>query len=498
MKIFKTSQIKELDAFTIANEPVSSYNLMKRAVGRLFDEILPHLERERTVHIFAGPGNNGGDSLVLAKLLTLIGQPLKVYLYESGKLSADCLQAKADAEQMGITVNVNVSLQNLSITKESLIVDGLFGAGLTRPLQGNYLDLVKYINDLGAEIWSIDIPSGLMGEDNRNNNLDGIIYANKTFTFQQPKLSFFLADCSRYVGDWFCLDIGLHKKGIEETPSDFELISSETIKLKKRDKFSHKGTYGHGLLVAGQYGMAGAAIFSSRSALRTGIGLLSVHIPSQLCNIMQISVPEAIMDIDKNELYFSSISNQKAYSAVGVGPGLGVSSCSYNGLCQLLDHYQSLPFVIDADALNIISMHKDLLLKLPPKTIITPHPKEFDRLCGDSKSSYERLEKSIGFARNYNVIVVLKGAHTSIAFPDGKVKFNSTGNPGMATAGSGDVLTGIILSLLAQKYTPEDAAIYGVYLHGLAGDKAAAIKTEEALIASDLVDYLPEAIKALN
>lgn len=496
MKIFKTTQIKELDAYTITHEPISSYNLMNRAVRCLVDELLHYLDREQHVVILAGPGNNGGDALVLARTLTYFNQPQTIYLFDNGKVSDDCQHAKRDAEKCGLSIVHNCEPEEINIPENAVVIDGLFGAGLSRPLEGKYLSIVKHINASSALVYAIDIPSGLFGEDNRNNNTDGIIKANHTFTFQQPKLSFFFADTAKFAGEVHCLDIGLHPEAISNTITEYELTDAHNIHLMPREKFSHKGTYGHGLLIAGKYGMAGAAVLSTRSALRIGIGLITTHIPSLLYEILQLSVPEAIVDLDTDSEVFTGVKSFSNYSAIGIGPGLGVSIKTYNGFKQLLEGKPTAPMVVDADALNLIARHCDLLELLPAKTIITPHPKEFDRLAGNSQNAFERFEKSRELAARYNIIVVLKGAHTSIAFPNGKVNINSTGNPGMATAGSGDVLTGIILSLLAQNYTPEEAAIIGVYLHGLAGDKAAQIKTEEALIASDIIKFLPEAIKA--
>lgn len=497
MKIFKTSQIKALDQYTIEHEPISSYNLMGRAVQRLFDAMLPLLERERKVIVLAGPGNNGGDALVLAKMLCLIGQPVEAFLFDNGKLSSDCQQAKNDALRFGIQIHEN-AIEELKPASDDLIIDGLFGAGLSREITGLYADVIRLVNGSGCEIWAIDIPSGLMGEDNSTNG-EAIVKANRTFTFQQPKLSFLFAENEKFVGTLQVINIDLHPLAIQNTDSDYSILEVNQINLHPRNKFSHKGTYGHGLLIAGKYGMAGAAILASRSALRMGMGLLSTHIPSQIYNIIQSTVPEAIVDIDKNTECFSGVQSFSRYSAIGIGPGLGTDGVTAQALRQTLELCQhDTPLVIDADALNIIAQNKELLKLLPHNTIITPHPKEFDRICGDSRTGFERLCKGIELAKEYQIIVVIKGANTSIVFPNGKVVFNSTGNPGMATAGSGDVLTGIILSLLAQHYSQEDAATYGVYLHGLAGDIAAEKLSEECVTASDLIDNLPYAIKLVK
>lgn len=496
MKIFKTEQTKVLDAYTIKHEPITSFNLMGRAVKALFEAILPLLDRDKLVVIVAGPGNNGGDALVLAKLLTLIRQPLQVNLFHNGKISEDCNMAKSQLQKQGTGVIENNWA--LTIPNEAIVIDGLFGAGLSRPLANEYADLVNRINLSGAETWSIDIPSGLMGEQNEYEGAS-IIKAARTFTFQQPKLSFFFSENSKYIGELQTLDIGLHPQAISDTDTNFFLVEPKDIKLNKRPPFSHKGTFGHALLIAGKYGMAGAAVLSSRSCMRMGVGLLTTHIPSQLYNIIQLSIPEAIVSLDENSQNFSHVKDINRYSAIGIGPGQGVEEVSYEGFREILEaNTDHIPMVIDADALNIISAHKDLLEKLPADTIITPHPKEFDRICGPSANAYQRMLKGIELAKQYSIIVIIKGAYSNIIFPNGEVYFNCTGNPGMATAGSGDVLTGIILSLLAQHYPAKEAAIMGAYIHGKAGDHAAEAISQEAMLASDIIAYLPATLKEIE
>jgi NAD(P)H-hydrate epimerase len=286
----------------------------------------------------------------------------------------------------------------------------------------------------------------------------------------------------------------LHSLAIEQTPSGYRYLTSSYIseKIKKRTKFSHKGTYGHALLVAGSYGKMGAAILAARASLRSGVGLLTCHIPQKGYNIMQISVPEAMVSADASETVFSEIPKLDAYSAVGAGPGLGMNSITQQSLRSLLE-MSPAKLVLDADALNILSENKEWLELLPPNTILTPHPKEFERLAGTTANSFVRLQKQLEFSKKYKAIVVLKGAHTAITTPESRVYFNSTGNPGMATAGSGDVLTGIILGLLAQNYSAEDAAVIGVFVHGLAGDLAKAELGEISLVAGDITTWLGKA-----
>ncbi len=346
-----------------------------------------------------------------------------------------------------------------------------------------------------TKIIAIDIPSGLMGEDNSENNLENIVKADYTLTFQFPKISFLFAENEPYVGEFEVLPIGLHPEGIAKTPSNFHLLEADDIQklIPKRSRFSHKGTFGHALLIAGSYGKMGAAVLSSKACLRSGVGLLTTHIPRLGYTILQTAVPEAMTSVDQHDSMFTELPDLEPFSAIGAGPGLGTKSNSEKALLSLLENAK-VPLVLDADALNILSKNKEWLEKLPENSILTPHPGEFKRLAGEAANSYENIQKQIGFSEKYKVIVVLKGAFTSISTPDGKLYFNSTGNPGMATAGSGDVLTGIILSLLAQGIAPKNAAITGVHLHGLAGDLTAKEKSEISLIAGDIVEFLGKVI----
>ncbi|MBO4806294.1 MAG: NAD(P)H-hydrate dehydratase [Paludibacteraceae bacterium] len=501
MKIFRTNQIKELDAYTIAHEPIASFDLMKRASSVLFNELLHALDRDAFVRVVAGPGNNGGDALVVARMLAMVGFRLETYLFSTnGRYSADCLAAKAELEAHGETVHLvdESSLADFSVNASDCVLDGLFGSGLNRPLEGFYADVVRLINESGATVFSIDVPSGLFGEDNRTNRAESIVRATVTYTFQFPKIAFLLYENASYVGDVHVLDIQLHPKGMEEIPSSYFLFGKEeaTQFLHRRTKFSHKGTYGHALLVAGSYGMVGAALLGAKAALRTGCGLLTVHVPSRCCDVLQISVPEAIASLDADETAFGELPDLSRFNAVGVGPGLGRKAQTHKALSDLIENVR-VPLVMDADALNIVA-EEGWLSRLPKNTIITPHPKEFDRLAGDSVSGYDRLEKQIRLSQEYGLIIVLKGANTSVSLPDGRCFFNTSGNPGMATAGSGDTLTGIILSLLAQNYTAEQAALLGVYLHGLAGDLAAEEISQESLLAGDIANYIGKAYRFLQ
>ena len=381
-----------------------------------------------------------------------------------------------------------------------MVIDGLFGSGLNRPLTGGFAAMVNYINQSEAEVVAIDIPSGLFGEDNRKNDSEAIIKASLTLTFGFPKLAFLFPENEQYVGEWKILDIGIHPDAIYETASPYSLVTEEDISysLKSRKRFAHKGTFGHALLIAGSKGKMGAALLSAKACLRSGAGLLTVHIPTRGESIFQTAFPEAMLRLDANPDYFSTVPEIGSYSAVGMGPGLGQHLESAAAIERILQS-STKPVVIDADAINIMASNKDLFNKIPPRSILTPHPKEFDRLAGNASSSCtERLMKASELAERLQAYIILKGHYSALCHPDGKIDFCTTGNSGMATAGSGDVLTGIITGLLARGYKQEDACRLGMHLHGLAGDLAAKDLGKESLIASDIIQYLPKAFLRLE
>lgn len=380
-----------------------------------------------------------------------------------------------------------------------LIVDGLFGSGLNKPLAGGFASLVKYINASKAQVVSIDVPSGLMTEDNTYNVRVNIIRATLTLTFQQIKLSFLFEESQQYLGEVQTLDIGISSEGIGKTDSQFTLIEEEDVRrlLRPRSPFAHKGNMGHALLVAGSYGMAGAAVLAARGCMRAGAGKVTVHTPKRNVTILQTTVPEAIIHVDREETLFSETMATEPYQAVAVGPGIGTAEQTAIAMIAQVRRTQC-PLVVDADAINILASRRAWMQQLPKGVIMTPHPGELDRMEGQCIDSYERLTKARQLAERIQGYVVLKGHYTAVCMPDGHVTFNTTGNAGMATAGSGDVLTGIITGLLAQGYNQSDASILGVYLHGLAGDLAAEQMGEESLLASDIVRFLPKAFLRLK
>ena len=502
IKIFPTIQLKELDAYTIENEPVSSIDLMERASRALARAMSERWSAETPFTVFAGPGNNGGDALAVSRLLAERGCRVEVYLFNTkGVLSPDCETNKERlAGVAGIDFHeITTQFVPPVLTAEHVVVDGLFGSGLNKPLSGGFAAVVKYINTSPATVVAIDVPSGLMGEDNTYNIQANIIRADLTLSLQLPKLAFLFAENAPFVGEWQLLDIGLSEEAIEEKETDFALTEHEDVAsmLKPRGKFAHKGNFGRALLIAGSQGMAGASVLAARACLRSGVGLLTVHIP--FCNnfIVQTSVPEAMTEIDINDVRFSCATDTDDYQAVGIGPGLGKAGDTEAALLEQIESCQT-PMVVDADALNLLGEHRSYIGRLPKGSILTPHPKELERLVGKCQNSYERLTKARELARSAGVHILLKGAYSVIIAPSGKCWFNPTGNPGMATGGSGDVLTGVVLALLAQGYDAETAARMAAYVHGLAGDIACKKHGVMGMTAGDIVTCLPPAWRMLE
>ena len=507
MKILPVEKIREADTFTIENEPIDSVDLMERAASKVYDWFMKRCKtKEVSVKIFCGIGNNGGDGLALARMLFFTGIIPQVFVVRfSDKMSRDCevnfnrLKEETETPMYDIFSEDDFPL----INDKDIVVDAIFGSGLNRNIEGFAAELIKHLNDNNAIRIAIDIPSGLLAlgsqqttdngqqSSSKSHNSHQIFKADYTLSFQFPKLAFMFPENDAFVGRWEVLDIGLHKDFIDnvETLNFYTTEDMAMPILRKRTKFSHKGTYGHALLVAGSTGKTGAALLAAEACLRTGIGLLTAHLPKDALLPMQIYLPEAMTSIDKSETHCTEIDDIIPYTAIGVGPGIGKNTETATLLKKIIQE-ATQPLVLDADALNIISENPTWLSFLPDNTILTPHPKEFERLFGKTNNSYERLELQRKMSVIHNIIIVLKGAHTAITFPNGTCFFNSTGNPGMATAGSGDVLTGMILSLLAQRYTPQEAALLGVYLHGKAGDKAAEKIGENSMIARDIIGNL--------
>ncbi len=499
MKIFDPAQIRAWDAYTIDNELVTSVELMNRAAQAFTDwfiQIYP--DSQRPVCVFAGTGNNGGDGLAVARLLYQRFYDVKVFVGDfTGKRSGD-FEAQQTAVPEGVEMTVLKKWEGtVAIDKNDIVVDALFGTGLSRPLADKpWPQIINYLNALPNDIVAIDLPSGLFANQHTDSP---VVYADRTFAFETPKRAFFFPENAGRVGEWAYGPIGLHPNFERETATSFHYLTHTDAQelVQPRAKFGHKGSFGHALLLAGSRGKIGAAVLAARACLRSGVGLLTVHTSGCGYSVVQTSVPEAMCSTDAHLDLISQLPDLQKITTVGIGPGLGNHADTATAMRQLLEAVQH-PMVLDADALNLLAQHPHWWPLVPKNSILTPHPKEFERLFGPSANEFDRNGLHRRMAQEHDVIIVLKGAHTAIVLPDGSCWFNSTGNPGMATGGTGDVLTGILTGLLAQGYAPEKAARLGVYLHGLAGDLAATKHSQAALIAGDLVEAMGEGWRVLG
>ena len=498
MKILLSSQIREADSYTIKNKPIESIDLMESASKAFVDKFLDLFNTDRKVHIFAGTGNNGGDGLAIARLLLQKGFDVSISIIRvSEKESKDFSVNLERLKKVKSVQEIHQMNDFPELQPADIVIDAIFGSGLSRPVEGLFADVISKLNQINPLVVAVDIASGLFSDKNTEGDI--IMQVAHTISFQVPKLAFLMRQNHSFVGNWHIVDIGLDKQFIDQTEANYHYLdmSAAVELLPHREKYSHKGNFGRVLMVLGGYGKMGAAVLTSRACLKSGAGLLTVHVPECGYQIIQIAVPEAMALVDPSVDFFSDTPDINGFEVIGIGPGLGTNDKTISAFEDLLNKVD-FPVVIDADGLNILSKKPQLLEKLPAGSVLTPHPKEFERIAGSYKNDFDRLNLQIDFAKKYNVIVVVKGAHTSVAGPDGQVCFNSTGNPGMATAGSGDVLTGIITSLLGQTKDPFNAAILGVFLHGMAGDIAAGDQGDESLIASDIIDHLSSAYKRLH
>ncbi len=499
--ILTAEQLRQAEAYTIAHEPIASINLMERAAVSCANKLMEHLAYDVPVVVLAGMGNNGGDGLAVARNLHSAGQQevsVVVLRYKTGGTAYHTANVRR-AREAGVRVDFLEEGSELpTFSAQALVVDALFGTGLQRPITGWLKTIVTALNARPNQVLAIDMPSGLFADDNGRNDRDAIVQADRTFTLELPKRALFMADHAIYTGDWEVVPIGLDRAFIATLPTEAHLLESTDVAtlLPRRNRVAHKGVFGHAWLLAGGPGKVGAAILSAKACARSGCGLITVHVPAGQGRVIHSFLPEAMVSVDEGPC-LSVLPKFGNAAAIGVGPGLGQADQTARLLKRLVQDAPA-PLVLDADALNILAENKTWLAFLPTGSILTPHPKEFERLAGKAASDEARLRLAKELAVRYGLVVVLKGAFTAICSPDGREYFNATGNPGMAKGGSGDVLTGIITGLRAQGLDPLSAALLGVHAHGLAGDMAAAELGMDGLLPSDLIGHLPAAWKTLR
>ena len=492
MKIFSAAQIREWDRYTLTHEPISSLELMERAALACVHEILSLLPSPFRLVIVAGPGNNGGDGLAIARLIKDKGVDVRVYHPGVSGISEDNKSNLARWEEAHGPVLPLERFLTDPKDAEAWIVDALFGAGLNRPLAGVYRQVIGKLNTGISKVISIDLPSGMIPD--APSDLTAVIRARYTLTFQTIKLAFMLPLTGEYCGTIRLLDIGLSATYRDMTETRYELTERSDIApyLRKRGTFTHKGDYGTSLLFAGKKGMMGAAVLAARACFRSGIGKLVCRIPGHGMAILQTAIPEAICSPDDNPDHLEHLPGLDGYRSIAIGPGIGTHPDTADLVSKVMDG-SKVPLLMDADALNLVAQH-GWQAKFREGMVITPHPGEFSRLFGAFPDDYSRLEACQQFSTALGICIVLKGHYTYLSTPRGKLYFNSTGNPGMAKAGSGDVLTGIMAAFLAQKYSIDAASRLAVYIHGMAGDLAAERYGEAGLMPSDMIDLIGSAI----
>lgn len=486
MKIFNVEKIREADEITISRQGITSYELMERAGNEAFLWIKnAYPDKETCFHVYCGSGNNGGDGLIVARLLHEDGYAVTVHTV-SNKASEDYKKALQNAVNKQVVITENLVIENLN--RKTVIIDALLGTGISREPEGKYLEAIELINASNAIVVSIDVPSGLFLD--RPTKL--AVKSKIVLTFQFPKYAFYLNGNYDFFNNIEVLDIGLDKEFISRENSDIIFINKKEANSRYRHVpfYAHKGTMGHAMVIGGSYGKIGAITLAARAALKTGSGLVTAYIPECGYNILQTAVPE-VMVITNGEKHISKVTFDIKPTVIGIGPGMGLNEETQQAFHQLLQ-LQSTPMVIDADALNMLAANKEWLKDVPENSVLTPHPKELQRMIGDWQDDFEKINLVKAFSKQYKVVMVLKDARTMVVYGD-KIYINSTGNAALATGGSGDVLLGIITGLIAQGYSTVDAAVFGVYLHGLTADIGAAEMSKQAFTASSIIDYLGKA-----
>lgn len=500
MKLFTNEDIRAIERQTLSAEAITIHTLVQRAAAGIADEIAQRWRTSKRIVVFAGPGGNGADALAASSLLIDRGYNPEIHLFNIGgnALNDACRRCRdnmrnnyPDADFHEVTASFNPPM----LSETDLVIDGLFGSGLREPLSGGFLMLVRYINENNPTVVSIDVPSGMFGDWNHQVSPRNVIHAHLTLAIQFPRISFFMPESAELLGTWKTIDIGLSRQAIDKCKSNFHLVEEHEIQnlLRPRPLFCSKADFGSALIVAGRYGMGGAAVLAATGAIRAGAGKVTLYSPQCLYPIAQTAVPEAMFEADDDKLMISQVRADHPYNAYAIGPGLGTSEVTVNAVETFIKQTKS-PIVIDADALNCIARRPAILNSLPILSVITPHAGEFDRLFGEQTSHEARILKAIEMSRYYNILILLKGHYSALIRPDGKVYFNSSGTPALATPGSGDVLTGVIAAFLAQGYKPEVSAIIAPFVHGMAGRLAEKVHGQFGTAASDVALNIGTAI----
>ena len=494
IKILSSEQIRNWDQYTIKYEPISSIDLMERASNAFVEQFVKIFPEKKPVRIFCGVGNNGGDGLAIGRLLKERGWEVLKYVVGNPKKGSEDFKKNLDRSELYAVIKEEKDLTQIS--DDEIIIDGLFGSGLSRPLEGLFADAVNYLNNSNAKKVAIDIASGLFTEQPVAKN-QVVFEPDFTISFQTPKLTFLLPETHSYVGEWFIVDVGLHKKFLENEEFDFALTEKSDLErlIPHRKKFTHKSEVGKLLIISGSKGKMGAAVLCTKAAFAAGASLINICSPSCGTDILQISIPEAMVIEDPNEHFITKI--PKSSDTIVIGPGLGTENKTVSAFENLMKKTEQ-PVVIDADAINILANKKSMLKLVPKDSILTPHPGELKRLVGEWKNDFEKLEKLQKLCIKYQINVVLKGAFSAVCDTNGKIFFNPTGNPALATAGSGDVLTGIAGAIVAQGIAPIDSLRLGVFVHGLAGDIVVESLNYFSMQASEIIHFIPSALREIT
>jgi hydroxyethylthiazole kinase-like uncharacterized protein yjeF len=492
LPLLTAAQIREADAYTIAHEPIASIDLMERASKTFVGWFINHFpDKDLSISVYCGTGNNGGDGLAIARMLDehqYKNLDVKIARF-SGKSTDDFNINLKRIEQTLIQLTIIGVGQDLPIEDSEVIIVALLGTGLNKPLEGDFKRLVNHINNLQKTIVAVDVPAGLFA-DGEILPESVALKADLAITFQAPKINFLLPESGPYIKCWEAMHIGIDEKFIRSLNSPYQAVEEKDIRkmLKPRHRFTNKGTYGHALIIAGQPETMGAALLSAVASAYTGSGLTTACIPASGLTALNSYMPE-IMAIVREDIGLPKI-DWNNYNAIAIGPGLGKDEEALTLLTDVITNAKN-PIVVDADALNLLAVHRELLPQIPENSILTPHMKEFDRLFGEHDNWWQRMQTGMEKAKELKLYILLKNDYTLIITPQGKVYFNTTGNPAMATGGMGDVLTGIITSLLAQKYSPEEACIIAAYVHGKAGDELASPNRLNVVLPGQLAAHLP-------